>query len=66
MTCQKHYRLIDHSFESGQVVEFDSYKEYFEEVRDHLPFAARMGLELTQPNTVLGKAVAYNARTKNA
>lgn len=38
-------------------------QEYFEEVRDHLPWAARMGLELTQPNTVLGKAVSYNART---
>ncbi|MDC0261760.1 proline dehydrogenase family protein, partial [Planctomycetaceae bacterium] len=37
-------------------------QEYFEEVRDHLPWAARMGLELTQPNTVLGKAVSYNAR----
>jgi RHH-type proline utilization regulon transcriptional repressor/proline dehydrogenase/delta 1-pyrroline-5-carboxylate dehydrogenase len=38
-------------------------QEYFEEVREHLPFAARIGLDLTQPNTVLGKAVAYNART---
>lgn len=37
-------------------------QEYFEEVRGHLPWAARMGLELTQPNTVLGKAVSYNAR----
>ena len=37
-------------------------QEYFEEVREHLPWAARMGLELTKPNNVLGRAVAYNAR----
>ncbi|HUG19223.1 MAG TPA: L-glutamate gamma-semialdehyde dehydrogenase [Planctomycetaceae bacterium] len=37
-------------------------QEYFEEVRDRLPWAARLGLDLSKPNTVLGRAVAYNAR----
>ena len=36
--------------------------EYFEEVRAHLPWAVRMGLDVSQPNTILGKALALNAR----
>ncbi len=36
--------------------------EYFEEVRTHLPWAVRMGLDVSQPNTILGKALALNAR----
>jgi RHH-type proline utilization regulon transcriptional repressor/proline dehydrogenase/delta 1-pyrroline-5-carboxylate dehydrogenase len=36
--------------------------EYFEDVRSHLPWAARFGLDLSQPNTILGRAVAFNAR----
>lgn len=38
-------------------------QEYFEEVRAHLPWAARLGLDISQPNTVLGRAVALNARS---
>ncbi len=38
-------------------------QEYFEEVRTHLPVAARMGLDVAQPDTLLGKALAVNART---
>lgn len=37
--------------------------EYFEEVRAHLPWAARLGLDVTQPHSLLGRALAYNART---
>lgn len=37
--------------------------EYFEEVREHLPWAVRLGLDASQPNSVLGRALAYNART---
>src|ERR1700722_16893741 len=37
-------------------------QEYFDEVRSHLPWAARLALEISQPNTVLGKALALNAR----
>ena len=37
-------------------------QEYFDEVRTHLPWAVRLGLEISQPNTVLGKALALNAR----
>lgn len=36
--------------------------EYFEDVRTHLPWAARLGLELTESNGVLSRALAYNAR----
>lgn len=36
--------------------------EYFEDVRQHLPWAARFGLDLSQPNTILGRAIAFNAR----
>ncbi len=38
-------------------------QEYFDEVRSHLPWAARMGLDISQPNSLLGKALALNART---
>ncbi|WP_298861135.1 L-glutamate gamma-semialdehyde dehydrogenase [uncultured Gimesia sp.] len=37
--------------------------EYFEDVRKHLPWAVRIGLELSQPNSVLGRALALNARS---
>ena len=37
--------------------------EYFEDVRKHLPWAARIGLELSTPNSVLGRALALNARS---
>lgn len=37
--------------------------EYFEEVRTHLPWAVRLGLDVSQPNTLLGKALALNARS---
>ncbi len=36
--------------------------EYFEEVKARLPWAARLGLELTDGNGILSKALAYNAR----
>ena len=38
-------------------------QEYFEAVREHLPWAARLGLDVSQPDSVLGRALAYNART---
>jgi len=38
-------------------------QEYFDDVRRHLPWAARLGLDMSQPNTLFGKAVAWNART---
>ena len=37
-------------------------QEYFEEVDSHLPGAARLVLDHSGPNTVLGRALAYNAR----
>ncbi len=37
-------------------------QEYFEEVRKALPWAARLGLNVSQPNTVMGRLVAVNAR----
>ncbi len=37
-------------------------QEYFEDVRKALPWAARLGLNVSQPNTVLGRLVAVNAR----
>ena len=40
--------------------------EYFEEVRDHLPWAARLGLDLSTSNTILSRALAFNARTNAA
>jgi len=38
-------------------------QEYFEEVREHLPWAVRLGLDVSQPNSVLGRALAVNARS---
>jgi len=40
--------------------------EYFEDVRDKLPWAARVGLDLSVSNTILSRALAYNARTNAA
>ena len=37
--------------------------EYFEEVRDHLPAAARLGMNVSAKNTILSRAVAYQARS---
>ncbi len=37
-------------------------EEYFDEVRSHLPWAVRLGLSVSQPNTLLGKALAITAR----
>lgn len=37
--------------------------EYFEEAREHMPWAARLGLDLSKPDTILGRAVAINARS---
>ena len=38
-------------------------QEYFDDVQKHLPGAARLVLEFSQPNTVLGRALALNARS---
>jgi len=38
-------------------------QEYFDEVRHHLPYAVRLGLDVAQPDSLLGKALALNART---
>ncbi len=38
-------------------------QEYFEEVNSHLPGAAQLVLDHSGPNTVLGRALAYNARS---
>ncbi len=38
-------------------------QEYFDEIRGHLPTAVRMGLDVAHPDTLLGKALAVNART---
>ncbi|WP_437185810.1 proline dehydrogenase family protein [Planctomicrobium sp. SH668] len=38
-------------------------QEYFEQVRSRLPYAARVGLDVAQPDSILGKALALNART---
>jgi RHH-type transcriptional regulator, proline utilization regulon repressor / proline dehydrogenase / delta 1-pyrroline-5-carboxylate dehydrogenase len=37
-------------------------QEYFEDVNDKLPSAARLMLDFSSQNTVLGRALAYNAR----
>ena len=39
------------------------FQEYFDEVREHLPWAVRMGLDVSTPNSLLGKALSVNART---
>lgn len=41
-------------------------EEYFQDVRDRLPWAARLGLELSTSNSILSRALAYNARTNAA
>ena len=41
-------------------------QEYFDEVRSHLPWAVRIGLDVAQPDSILGRALAYNARTNAA
>jgi len=38
-------------------------QEYFDEVKSQLPWAARLGLDVSTPNSLLGKALALNART---
>jgi RHH-type proline utilization regulon transcriptional repressor/proline dehydrogenase/delta 1-pyrroline-5-carboxylate dehydrogenase len=38
-------------------------EEYFEDVKSHLPWAARIGLDLSTSNSILSRALAYNART---
>lgn len=40
--------------------------EYFHDVREHLPWAARLGLDLSTGNSILSRALAYNARTNAA
>ncbi|APZ96655.1 L-glutamate gamma-semialdehyde dehydrogenase [Fuerstiella marisgermanici] len=40
--------------------------EYFEDVKSHLPWAARIGLDLSTNNSILSRALAYNARTNAA
>lgn len=37
-------------------------QEYFDEVRSRLPMAVRLGMDITQPNSLLGRALAVNAR----
>jgi len=38
-------------------------QQYFDEVRRHLPWAVRLGLDVAQPESVLGRALAINARS---
>lgn len=38
-------------------------EEYFQEVRERLPLAARLGLDLSTGNSILSRALAWNART---
>jgi RHH-type proline utilization regulon transcriptional repressor/proline dehydrogenase/delta 1-pyrroline-5-carboxylate dehydrogenase len=40
--------------------------EYFEDVRSHLPWAVRLGLDLSTGNSILSRALAFNARTNAA
>jgi RHH-type transcriptional regulator, proline utilization regulon repressor / proline dehydrogenase / delta 1-pyrroline-5-carboxylate dehydrogenase len=40
--------------------------EYFEVVRERLPWAARLGLDISTNNSVLTRALAWNARTNAA
>ncbi len=40
--------------------------EYFEDVRQRLPLAARVGLDLTIGNSILSRALAFNARSNTA
>lgn len=41
----------------------DHLQQYYEEVSTHLPGAVRLVMEHSGPNSVLGRALAYNART---
>ncbi len=41
-------------------------EEYFADVQERLPWAARIGLELSTGNSILSRALAYNARTNAA
>ncbi|HUG92570.1 MAG TPA: L-glutamate gamma-semialdehyde dehydrogenase [Planctomycetaceae bacterium] len=38
-------------------------QEYFDEVRERLPWAARIGLDVSQPDSLIGRLVAINARS---
>ena len=38
-------------------------EEYYQEVRERLPFAARLGIDLSTGNRILSRALAWNART---
>jgi len=38
-------------------------EEYFQEVRDRMPYAVRLGLDLSTGNSILSRALAWNART---
>ncbi|MBW3540080.1 MAG: proline dehydrogenase family protein, partial [Planctomycetes bacterium] len=38
-------------------------QEYFEDVRRDLPWAVRIGLDVSQPNSIIGRLVAINARS---
>lgn len=37
-------------------------EEYFNDVKAHLPWAVRIGLDLSSNNSILSRALAYNAR----
>ncbi|MCA9034454.1 MAG: L-glutamate gamma-semialdehyde dehydrogenase, partial [Planctomycetaceae bacterium] len=37
--------------------------EYFEDVKQNLPWAARLGLQVSTSNSILSRALAYNARS---
>ena len=37
-------------------------EEYFQDVKGHLPWAVRIGLDLSSNNSILSRALAYNAR----
>lgn len=38
-------------------------QEYFDEVRTHFPKAVRLALDVTQPDSLLGRTLAFGART---
>ena len=40
-------------------------QEYFEEVQNHLPSAARLALFVSQPDSILGRALAITARSNS-
>lgn len=52
--------LRDHQSIAGHL------EEYFEHVKDRLPWAARLGLNLSSGNSILSRALAFNARTNAA